>query len=147
MLARGTNRHFAHEITTSASSVSIWRLWINVAGWKHWDEGLADAKAERALALGATGWIFPKTGAKAAFEVTEFVEGQSYAFQTKLLLARLNVRRILISQKPTGFRHEISFTGPMAFFWATLLGPGFRKALPPTMATLAKLAAQKELSI
>ena len=38
------------------------------------------------------------------------------------------------------FIHEVCFTGPMAFLWAALLGPGFRKALPPTMEKLAALA-------
>ena len=139
-LAEGTNRAFSHTVTTKASADAIWRLWTDVTTWKEWDRGLKDAQLTGPMELGATGRILPLSGPASTFEITEFVDGESYAFQTRMPLARLIVRRSLISQDPVTFRHDVSFEGLGAGFWAGRFGPGFRAALPPTMKALSAYA-------
>lgn len=143
MIASGTNREFNHQITSATSPDAIWALWMDVPGWKHWDQGLADASAELPLSLGSRGIIKPKSGPDSPFEITEFVEGKSYAFQTKLPAAKLQVRRFIVSEQPTIFRHEVSFLGPLAWLWGAVLGRVFRTALPPTMDALEALAGNQ----
>lgn len=140
--AAGTNRAFAHQLTTRAPAATIWALWMDVGGWGDWDLGLQRAVAAGPLSLGAKGMIIDLAGRKAAFQVSEFVPGVRYAFDTRLPGARLRVRRLLIGQHPTQFRHEVSLHGPAARLWAGLLGPNFRTALPPTMARLAAKAEE-----
>lgn len=73
--------------------------------------------------------------------MSEFDEGRSYAFVTQMPGATLTVRRTIVrAGPPLVFRHEVSFDGPLAGFWADRFGPSFRTALPPTMERLATLA-------
>ena len=139
-LAAGTNRAFTHTVTTTASADAIWRLWTDVTTWKDWDRGLKDAEMTGPMKLGATGRIIPLSGPASTFQITEFVDGEHYAFETRMPLARLTVRRTLISRDPVTFRHDVSFDGLGAGFWAGRFGPGFRAALPPTMAALSAQA-------
>lgn len=139
-IAAGTNRSFHHEVSTSASAAAVWRLWTDASTWKDWDQGLKDASLSGAMSLGSKGTILPKSGPASRFVVTEWTEGKSYAFKTSLPLASLTVRRTLMETSPVRFRHEVSFDGLLAGFWANQFGPQFRAALPPTMREIARLA-------
>lgn len=139
-LAAGSNRAFAHEQTTAATPEALWAAWMDVSRWKEWDQGLREAQASQPLALGVTGTIIDRSGNRAAIRVTEYVEGERYAFETSLPASKLRVRRIIVGREPTRFRHEVSFHGLAAPLWSAQLGGGFRRALPPTMARLAEVA-------
>lgn len=145
-LAEGTNRAFSHSLETSASADQIWQLWTEVSTWKDWDQGLQDAELEGTMTIGAKGKIIPLSGPSSRFEVTEFDDGNSYAFVTRMPFARLIVRRNLVSREPTIFQHEVSFEGALAGFWASRFGPQFREALPSTMEALSALAEAEESS-
>ena len=140
--AAGTNKAFSHQVTTTSEPADIWRLWTDVSTWKDWDKGLSDAELEGVFEVGAQGKIIPLSGPSTRFDVTEYTEGTSYAFETRLPFARLEVRRSFVGTNPTVFRHDVSFKGFLGGFWAGRFGPGFRQALPPTMETLAELAEQ-----
>lgn len=146
VLADGTNRAFSHIVETKAAPDRVWYLWTDVSTWKDWDAGLKDAELDGPVTLGAKGKIIPLSGPSARFEVIEYVDGQAYAFETRLPFARLTVRRSFIDRDPTVFQHEVSFSGALAGFWAGRFGKGFRAALPPTMETLANLAEQQGLN-
>ena len=145
-LAEGTNRAFSHSLETSASADQVWQLWTEVSTWKDWDEGLKDAEMDGTMALGSKGRIIPLSGPSSGFEVTEFSDGNAYAFATRLPFARLIVRRVFVSREPTVFQHEVSFEGALAGFWASRFGPQFREALPSTMEALSALAETEESS-
>jgi hypothetical protein len=138
--APGRNSHFSFELETSATAQQVWSVWMDVAHWKDWDLGLKSASSKEALKLGVTGKIIPQKGATANFVVTEFEPEMHYVFQTNLPAAVLTVKRKIMTRNPTLFRHEVRFSGPLAYFWGALLGRQFRKALPPTMLLLAKIA-------
>ncbi|MEO1658734.1 MAG: SRPBCC family protein [Pseudomonadota bacterium] len=144
--AVGTNRAFYHEVSTTAEPTAIWRLWTDVSTWKDWDKGLADAKLGGPFVVGATGTITPRSGPPARFDITQYEEGVSYAFETRLPLARLEVRRSFVRKDPVVIRHDVRFKGALGGFWAGRFGPSFREALPPTMNELTRLAEQKELA-
>lgn len=139
-LAQGTNSAFSHEETTTAPPEAVWSAWMDVATWPTWDKGLKGARADGPLALGVSGAITPLSGPDAAFKVTAYQQGVSYAFTTELPLARLTVTRTLIGAQPTRFRHDVAFAGLLGGFWAGQFGPGFRAALPPSMEALAARA-------
>jgi Polyketide cyclase / dehydrase and lipid transport len=136
----GTDRSFSYEVTTTASPGRVWALWTDVSTWKTWDKGLKDAELAAPMRLGSKGKIIPLSGPSTSFKVTEFNSGQSYTFVTNLPMAKLTVRRTIVGTSPTRFRHDVSFSGLMAGTFAKRFGPGFRKALPPTMREIAMLA-------
>lgn len=139
-MASGTNRRFAHTATTTGSRADVWQLWTDVETWKRWDHGLVDAVIDGPFDDGVTGTIVPKRGRDAAFTVIDVEPDQGYVFATSLPGARLVVRRDFVHGPVTTFRHAVHFEGPLALLWASLLGRGFRRALPPTMQALADLA-------
>lgn len=138
--AIGSNSAFHHDLATVASPAAIWAVWMDVPGWGRWDEGLKSAISTAPLARGVTGRIMPRSGPPSRFVVTEFIAGNSHAFETALPLAKLTVRRSIISTAPTVIRHEVTFSGWLGGFWAARFGPGFRQALPPTMEGLVGIA-------
>ena len=52
----------------------------------------------------------------------------------------LIVRRPIVGEAPVRFEHEVRFAGIGGLVLAQLLGPGFRRALPPTMEAVARRA-------
>jgi hypothetical protein len=121
-------------------SFMVLAAWMDVDGWARWDLGLKSAWGGEPLRLGSCGVIVDRGGNEATFQVTEFVPGRRYAFETGLSGARLRVRRLIVGTDPTTFRHEASFHGVGAPLWAWQFGGGLRQALPPTMAKLAATA-------
>lgn len=137
-IAPGTNRDFSFTIATNAPD-DVWRLWTTPSTWGDWDKGLKAASMDGEMALGSTGQITPLSGPASQFEVTEFDPQKSYAFVTRLPMARLTVARSFDAVR-SEFTHRVRFSGSLAFAFARMFGPGFRKALPPTMRTLNTLA-------
>ncbi len=140
-IAPGTNRDFSFTVKTRAPD-EIWDLWTTPSTWKDWDKGLKSASLDGEMKLGSKGIITPLSGPKSAFEVVAFDPFRSYAFETRLPLATLRVERAF-SDTRTAFTHAVSFRGPSAFLFSNMFGPGFRKALPPTMRQLNLLAESR----
>jgi hypothetical protein len=143
VIAAGTNQAFSHEVTTSGPPSAVWAVWTDVAGWGRWDKGLKSASLDGPFVTGARGTLTPLSGPNARFVVREVRQGVSYRFTTALPLASLSVTRTIVSSgqnAPTVFRHDVRFDGLLGGFWAKRYGPGFRAALPPTMAGVAALA-------
>lgn len=137
-IAPGTNQDFSFTVPTSAPD-RIWSLWTDPSTWGDWDKGLKSASMEGDMRLGSTGVIIPLSGPQSAFEVVTFDPEKSYDFETRLPMATLRVERSFNADR-TAFTHRVTFNGPMAFAFARMFGPGFRKALPPTMEALNALA-------
>jgi hypothetical protein len=140
-IAPGTNRDFSFTLPTSTPD-QIWSLWTDPSTWGDWDKGLKSASMDGEMRLGSTGVIIPQSGPQSAIEVITFDPVQSYAFETRLPMAVLRVERSFNVDR-TAFTHRITFNGPMAFAFARMFGPGFRKALPPTMQALNALAEDR----
>lgn len=137
-IAPGSNRDFSFTVTTRAPA-HVWALWTDPSTWGEWDKGLKSASMDGQMQLGSTGTITPLSGPQSSFKVVAFDPDQSYAFETRLPMAVLRVARSFNNDR-TAFTHRVTFSGPMAFAFARIFGPGFRKALPPTMETLNALA-------
>jgi Polyketide cyclase / dehydrase and lipid transport len=143
--AAGTNRHFSHSLPITGDGMAVWTLWTDVARWRLWDGGLKDARIDGAYAVGAVGWVTPHSGPDSRFEVTDVEPHRRTRFVTRLILAALDIDRSIdeIASGTPGQRqitHDVRFTGPLGWLFAAILGPGFRRALPSTMAKLVELA-------
>lgn len=143
MKAAGTNKKFSHTETTTATPEDVWAVWTDVDNWGSWDTELvgAEGAVDR---LGAQGTIIGASGRRSPFTVTEFNEGVSYAFRTKLPGGALVVRRVIETENPTRFSHYVSFEGVGGTLLSFVLGPQFRRALPATMQLLSARAEEVE---
>jgi uncharacterized membrane protein len=142
-IAAGTNSKFSHSITVAAPSERVWGIWIDVANWPSWDTPIIRASSDAPLALGVKGSVIPKKGMTSHFKVTAFEVGKRYAFDTALPGATLHIHRFLsAADNSTTFTHEVEFSGPAAWLFARLLGPGFRAILPAVMNNIATQALQ-----
>lgn len=139
-VAPGTNQDFNFTIATNAPD-QVWRLWTTPSTWGSWDRGLQSASMEGEMGLGSIGQIQPLSGPASRFEVTLLDPQNSYAFVTKLPMAKLKVERSFNADR-TAFTHRVTFSGPMGFAFARMFSPGFRQALPPTMRRLNTLAEE-----
>jgi Polyketide cyclase / dehydrase and lipid transport len=141
-LATSRNSSFSHSIETTAPSNRVWKLWTDVSTWSKWDGGLKSALLDGPFAVGAVGKIVPLRGSIVPFTVTANTPNSSSTFVTKLPFAKLNIERSLVGLPNGGtrFTHTVTFTGPLREVWGFILGRGFRKELPLTMAKLAALA-------
>jgi len=138
-MAPGTDRAFGYETITTAPPANVWQVWTDVAAWKDWDQGLADAEGS-VSALGAEGVVIGADGTRSPFRVTEYEEGRAYAFTTALPNGSLIVRRSIIGTDPTVIRHDVVFEGEGGIAMSGTLGPIFRKVLPPTVEAVADRA-------
>ncbi len=134
-------RAFAHTLETSAPPSAIWALWCDPASWGQWDGGLKSAMLlSNDFKVGAVGRITPRSGPPSAFTITAIDGHNRVVIETRLPFARLILDRSLNGSKPTSFTHRVAFAGAFGWFWACLLGPGFKRELPHTMARLARVA-------
>ena len=140
-IAQGTNSDFSFTVVTGNPD-GVWALWTDPATWGDWDKGLKSAAMIGQMRLGSTGTITPLSGPQSQFRVVTFDPKKSYAFETRLPLAVLRVARSFNADR-TAFTHRVTFSGPMGFAFARMFGPGFRKALPPTMQELNTLAEEQ----
>ena len=135
---------FIAEQSTTASVPSIWHLWTDPDTWGAWDGGLKQARADAPLGPGVEGIVVPQAGPEARFTIIDWQPQRSYRFATRLPLARLFVDRAVVGECPVTIRHSVWFEGLLAPLWSAILGPGFRRALPPTLARLVALAETGE---
>jgi hypothetical protein len=135
---RGTLRDFSYTLQTTADKEIFWRVWTDVKNWHTWDTPLREAKLEGAFTRGSKGTLVTQQGQRSSFVISEHTPVQSYAFTTQLPGAKLTVRRYFSSA--SAFTHHVTFSGPLGFLFAALLGGGFMKALPPVMENLKRIA-------
>jgi hypothetical protein len=139
--ATGTNRHFSFTMPISGDGTAVWTLWTDVTRWRLWDGGLKDARIDGAYAVGAIGYVTPHSGPDSRFEVTHVEPYRRTRFVTQLILASLDIDRTINGDVGNlNITHDVRFSGPLGWLFAAILGPGFRRALPSTMAKLVALA-------
>jgi Polyketide cyclase / dehydrase and lipid transport len=135
---QGTPIDFSYTLHTTASKETLWCIWTDVKNWHTWDTPLREATLEGEFQQGSKGNLITAQGQHSSFTITEYKPMQSYAFTTQLPVAKLTVRRYFSGE--TMFTHHITFSGPLGFLFAALLGRGFMKALPPVMENLKRMA-------
>jgi hypothetical protein len=138
-----TYKHFRHTLETSAGPEKIWAIWTDVPNWNTWDTGLKKAEMTEKFTRNAKGVITSLENRKSKFSITDFEEGKTYTFRTKLPLGSLYVKRSWdMKNGKTYFTHEVWFTGLTGGIFARKFGPRFREMLPEVMNKVKKIAEQ-----
>ncbi len=130
-----------HTVETKASAADIWRLWEDVPHWNTWDYGIEFSTLEGPFKAGTKGTLKPKGGPLVQTELTEVKSKKRFVSESKLFLARIIVSHDMKESKgKTQVTHQIEMTGPLAFFFALVIGRGMKKNLPQDMEALIKKA-------
>jgi hypothetical protein len=91
--------------------------------------------------MGTTGTLKPKGGPLIQTKLTCVKPMQLFVDEAKLFLARIIVTHSLTeSEGITQVTHQIEMKGPLAFFFAYVIGRSMKKNLPVEMAALVKKA-------
>ena len=132
----------AHE--SGADPRAIWdRAYADASAYPRWNPELAAASLDGPLRLGATIRIRFRTGLRLRFRVVEFEDGRVFTDEARLPLARMGHRH-LIDPRPDGgatLTNTIYVRGPLAAFWARVVGRRAAAALPAGQRAIEALAS------
>lgn len=135
-----SNYHFRYTIGINCSKIAAWQLLIKVSDWKVWDTELKEAFIFDEFGLGVKGELIPRTGPKLKFEITDYLEGTSYTFKTKMPVGYLVIKRKLtLKAGLIYFTDDIQFTGFLKSVFGILLGKNFQSVLPEVMQNFKNL--------
>jgi hypothetical protein len=130
-----------HTIETTATPAQIWRVWEDVETWKSWDQDIELSRLNGPFEAGTTGCLKMQNSPILKTEITKCEPLRMYVFETKLFLAR-SVSTSIIDQigdkTYATFLNEIR--GPLAFFYAFLIGREIKDKTPLEMQNMLKKA-------
>lgn len=130
-----------HTVETNASPEAIWEIWQDVTNWNTWDHGIEYSTIDGPFKAGTTGTLKPKGGPLVYTTLTAVEPKKFFIDEAKLTLARIIVSHFLTeSNGKTHVTHQIEMTGPLAFFFAIVIGRNMKKNLPQEMAAMIKKA-------
>lgn len=137
-----------HTVETTASPEAIWEIWQDVANWNTWDHGIEFSKINGPFKAGTTGTLKPKGGPLVHTKLTYVEPYKKFIDEAKLTLGRIVVYHFLTeSNGKTLVTHQIEMSGPLAFFYAIVIGRNMKKNLPQEMETMIKKAESLQTSI
>lgn len=130
-----------HTVQTTAPDWAIWQIWSDVSNWSTWDHGIQSSSINGPFAVGTTGKLKPKGGPEVITKLTSVTPNKSFIDEAKLFGAKIIVSHNLTqSGKKTLVTHQIEMKGPLAFFFAFVIGRNMKKNLPTEMLALVEKA-------
>lgn len=137
-----------HTVETTASPAAIWEIWQDVTNWNTWDHGIEYSTIDGPFETGTTGTLKPKGGPLVHTKLTLVEPMKRFVDEAKLTLARIIVSHVLTqSEGKTYVTHQIEMTGPLAFFFAFVIGRNMKKNLPQEMLAMVQKAESLEKQV
>lgn len=135
-----------HTVETTAPAEAIWEIWQDVNNWNTWDHGIEFSTIDGPFQAGTTGTLKPKGGPLLHTKLTFVEPKKMFVDEAKLTLARVIVSHFLTESKGKIYvTHQIEMTGPLAFFFAVVIGRNMKRNLPKEMAAMIKKAESLKL--
>lgn len=126
-----------NTVETTASPEAIWEIWQDVTNWSTWDHDIEFSTINGPFKTGMTGTLKPKGGPLVYTKLTAVEPKKLFINEAKLPLARIIVSHFLTeSNGKIHVTHQIEMTGPLAFFFAFVIGRNMKKNLPQTMTAM-----------
>lgn len=130
-----------HIEKTKASPEKIWNLWQDVTHWPKWDHSIEKSSIDGSFVSGATGTLKPKGAPAVKITLSKIVFQSEFISESKLPFAKIIVSHFLEKSADfTTVTHKIEMKGPLAFFFAFVIGRKMKKNLPQDMKNLVKEA-------
>ena len=130
-----------HTVETTAPHEAVWQIWQDVANWNTWDHGIEFSTINGPFKAGTTGTVKPKGGPLVHTMLTHVEFMKMFVDEAKLTLARIVFSHFLNeSEGKTVVTTRIEMKGPLAFFFAYVIGREMKKNLPQEMQAMVKKA-------
>ncbi len=124
-------------LETKATPAQIWQVWKDVKNWNTWDHGIEHSTLDGPFEAGTTGSLKPKGGPLVYTKLTQVEPFKLFIDVAQLFLAQITVSHYLSeSDGKTLVTHQIEMTGPLAFFFALVIGRNMKKNLPQEMEAM-----------
>ncbi|HEY2795990.1 MAG TPA: SRPBCC family protein [Micromonosporaceae bacterium] len=128
------------QATSTASADYFFARWADMETWPEWNSDTEWVRLSGPFATGATGVLKPKGGPRVPFVVAS-VTDREFIDVSKLFGAKLTFAHAIDAEAGrTTISVEISMTGPMAWFWRTVLGKGLRSSVQADLDSLVATA-------
>jgi hypothetical protein len=129
------------KITIAVPPRTIFKIWSDVERWKDWDPDTQEARLNGAFAVGCTGHLVPTKGKGVNIKITECTTDKSFTCVGGIPgFSMAFVHEVRPLSEGCEVLHRVTFSGPLSFIFAPLIGAQIRKGLPVTMTSLKKYA-------
>jgi uncharacterized protein YndB with AHSA1/START domain len=135
---------FEHSVDTTASPATVWRLYVDVAGWPSWNGAVQSVELDGPFQAGTSGWLTPPGADPLRFHILDATEDGGYTSETTIAeTVRLRATNTLTPLPGGGCRivHRAELVGPAAEYFGQSFGPALRDGVPRTAEALAARAA------
>ena len=124
-----------HSSFTSSPPDAVWARWIDPARWPEWDPRVETVEAADKLEAGSELRVKLRKGGTTRQRVSALEPGRRLLTEYSLPGARVGHDRAVESHgQGSRVTHRLYVEGPMAGFWASMLG---RKRMRETVAEFA----------
>lgn len=130
-----------HTLETKATPMQIWRTWKDVENWKTWDRQIELSRIEGPFQTGTAGCI--KFVGTPLFKtlLTQVEPHKLVVQETYLSFAKvISYQSMNQVAGKTQMTFQVEIRGPLAFFFACMLGRFIRKKIPIEMEEMLKRA-------
>ncbi len=135
-----------HTVETAASPEAIWEIWQDVTNWNTWDHGIEFSTLDGPFLAGSEGLLKPRGGPLVYTKLTAVEPNKFFIDEAKLPFAHIVVSHSLTQLNGiTHVTHQVEMKGPLAFFFAFVIGRKMKKNLPKEMAAMVKKAESLKL--
>jgi polyketide cyclase/dehydrase/lipid transport protein len=132
--------HVDHTIETPLAPERLWRLFMDVAGWKRWNPGVEESALEGPFASGT--WFSMKPPGQEALrsQLIAVRDGESFVDQTRVgdLVVTVAHRIERLPAGPTRITYSVEAVGPDA----SEIGPMIAADFPEVLASLVAYAGR-----
>ena len=130
-----------HTVATKAKAETIWKIWEDVSNWNTWDHGIEFSTLEGPFRQGTKGTLKPKGGPLVHTILGKVEPMRMFVDESKLPLGRIVMSHFLEEKDgKMHVTHQIEMRGPLAFFYAFVIGRTMKKNLPDEMLSMVKKA-------
>jgi hypothetical protein len=126
---------------TTASAERIWEIYLDVANWPRWDQGLARYQPDGPFATGTAGILQPTGGPELPFTLILVEDGRRFHDSTPIgpETAIIGRHELTPLEDGTQITHIVEIVGPDAEEMAKMMG-FVQEELQQTVDALARYA-------
>ena len=130
-----------HTLETTATPTQIWQVWQDVENWNSWDHELELSRLDGPFQTGTSGCLKPIGGPLLKTLLTHVEPFKMFVQEAKLFLAKaVMTHSITQVAGRTQVTFQTEILGPLAFFFACLIGRSIKKKIPIEMEEMLKKA-------
>jgi hypothetical protein len=130
-----------YTIETVAPASAVWHVWQDVATWNTWDHELEFSTLSGAFETGSVGTLKFKDSPLLHTKLIKVEPMHMFVQEIQVFLARFVMSHFVAEDgNKTIVTIQTEICGPLAFFWAFLVGKSIRKKVPIEVAAMIKKA-------